>query len=345
MSLSVSNITKKFDKFAALDSVSFEAKKGEFLALLGPSGSGKTTLLRLLAGLDTPDSGAISFDGADFLKLNARDRRIGMVFQSYALFRHMTVAQNIAFGLTVRPAAERPSRSEIKAKVESLLKLIQMEDFGKRFPSQLSGGQRQRVALARALAISPRLLLLDEPFGALDALVRKDLRRWLRRIHNETGVTTVFVTHDQEEALDLADRVVVLKQGRIEQIGEPLELYREPKTAFVFDFLGTANQVSGTLSGKTVAFDGFSVPAVATGATGGQVTARFRPFDTQIARSGPGFKASVLSILPAGANLRLELRGEDGQVYETQHAHDSEASSLKIGEAVSLLPTKVYVFG
>lgn len=345
MSLSVSNITKKFDKFAALDSVSFEAKKGEFLALLGPSGSGKTTLLRLLAGLDTPDSGAISFDGADFLKLNARDRRIGMVFQSYALFRHMTVAQNIAFGLTVRPAAERPSRSEIKAKVESLLKLIQMEDFGKRFPSQLSGGQRQRVALARALAISPRLLLLDEPFGALDALVRKDLRRWLRRIHNETGVTTVFVTHDQEEALDLADRVVVLKQGRIEQIGEPLELYREPKTAFVFDFLGTANQVSGTLSGKTVVFDGFSVPAVAAGASDGQVTARFRPFDTQIARGGPGFKASVLSILPAGANLRLELRGDDGQVYETQHAHDSEASSLKIGEAVSLLPTKVYVFG
>jgi len=244
----------------------------------------------------------------------------------------------------VRPANERPSKIEIKAKVESLLKLIQMEDYGKRFPSQLSGGQRQRVALARALAISPRMLLLDEPFGALDALVRKDLRRWLRRIHDETGVTTVFVTHDQEEALDLADRVVVLKEGRIEQIGAPLELYREPKSAFVFDFLSSNNKVEGTLRGTSVAFDGFTVPAVVSGATDGPVTARFRPFDTQVARTGPGFPVKVLSVLPAGANLRLELGAADGQVYETQHAHDSEASGLKVGDEVRLLPTKAYVF-
>jgi len=349
MSLTVTNITKSFSNFAALHGVTFEARPGEFLALLGPSGSGKTTLLRLLAGLDQPDSGSISFEGEDFLRLNARDRRIGMVFQSYALFRHMTVAQNIAFGLSVRPAKERPSKSEIKAKVESLLKLIQMEQFGKRFPAQLSGGQRQRVALARALAISPRLLLLDEPFGALDALVRKDLRRWLRRIHDETGVTTVFVTHDQEEALDLADRVVVLKQGGIEQIGEPLELYREPKSAFVFDFLSHANTAPGTLRGNEVQFDGFSVPALVSGAPkdasgGSPVTGRFRPFDSHVETSGPGLPGKVLSVLPAGANLRLEIGAPDGTVYETQHAHDSEASRLRVGDDVFVRPAKVYVF-
>ncbi len=343
MSLIVNNITKRFTNFAALHEVSFEARPREFLALLGPSGSGKTTLLRLLAGLDTPDSGEISFEGEDFLRLNARDRRIGMVFQSYALFRHMTVAQNIAFGLNVRPASERPSKAEIKAKVESLLQLVQLEDFGKRYPSQLSGGQRQRVALARALAISPRLLLLDEPFGALDALVRKDLRRWLRRIHDETGVTTVFVTHDQEEALDLADRVVVLKDGEIEQIGEPLELYRQPKTAFVFDFLGHANQAQGTLQRGNVQFDGFSVPATAT-APDGQVTARFRPFESHVSKTGPGFAGKVLSVLPAGSSLRLEVALADGTVYETQHAHDSDAATLRTGDEVFVRPTKVYVF-
>jgi sulfate transport system ATP-binding protein len=344
MSLKVDNLNKSFNRFAALNNVSFEARPGEFLALLGPSGSGKTTLLRLLAGLDTPDSGAIASEGEDFLKLNARDRRIGMVFQSYALFRHMTVAQNIAFGLNVRKPKERPSKIEIKTTVERLLKLIQMEEFGQRYPSQLSGGQRQRVALARALAISPRLLLLDEPFGALDALVRKDLRRWLRRIHNETGVTTVFVTHDQEEALDLADRVVVLKDGQIEQIGEPLELYRAPKTAFVFEFLGTANSLPGTVKGDVFTGTGFTVPAVSETKRDGEVTARFRPFDTQISREGPGLRVTVLSILPAGSSLRLELRGVNGEVYETQHAHESEASTLKTGDEISLLPTRVYIF-
>ena len=346
MSLSVSHISKSFTNFPALHDVSFEAKQGEFLALLGPSGSGKTTLLRLLAGLDQPNGGSISFEGNDFLKLDARERRVGMVFQSYALFRHMTVAQNIAFGLDVRSGPEKPSRSEIKAKVESLLKLIQLEDYGKRFPAQLSGGQRQRVALARALAINPRLLLLDEPFGALDALVRKDLRRWLKRIHHETGVTTIFVTHDQEEALDLADRVVVLKEGEIQQIGTPLELYRQPQTAFVFDFLGSSNKATGHLTSGEMQFDGFSAPVCVGAELNGAATqARFRPFDAVVSKGGPGFAGTVISVLPAGANLRLEVRGQDGEVYETQHAHDTEASTLHAGDAVFVRPTKVYVFG
>ncbi|MDC7682517.1 sulfate/molybdate ABC transporter ATP-binding protein [Asticcacaulis sp. BYS171W] len=344
MSLVVKNITKCFSDFAALNDVSFQAEPGEFLALLGPSGSGKTTLLRLLAGLDQPDTGSVEFDGADYLKLSARDRRIGMVFQSYALFRHMTVAQNIAFGLNVRPAKERPSKAEIAATVQRLLKLIQLEDLGKRYPSQLSGGQRQRVALARALAISPRMLLLDEPFGALDALVRKDLRRWLRKIHDETGVTTIFVTHDQEEALDLADRVVVLKDGQIEQIGKPLELYRHPQSAFVFEFLGTSNEVPATVSDGVASFDGFTAPAVSPKALSGAQTVRFRPFDAQLSPTGPGFEAKVLSLLPAGSSLRLELQTPDGKVFETQHAHESEASDLKLGDTVFVRPSKVYVF-
>jgi sulfate/thiosulfate transport system ATP-binding protein len=342
MSLVVTSITKRFTDFAALSNVSFKAESGEFLALLGPSGSGKTTLLRILAGLDQPDHGEVQFEGVDYLALNARERRVGMVFQSYALFRHMTVAQNIAFGLNVRK--DKPPKAEIKATVSRLLNLIQLEDLGKRYPSQLSGGQRQRVALARALAISPRMLLLDEPFGALDALVRKDLRRWLRRIHNETGVTTIFVTHDQEEALDLADRVVVLKEGQIEQIGQPLELYRHPQSAFVFEFLGASNPVTAKIEGLMAHFDGFSVPSINPKALNGELSVRFRPFDTQLSKQGPGFEAKVLSLLPAGSSLRLELQSPSGQVFETQHAHDSEASEVSIGDKVFIRPSKVYVF-
>lgn len=344
MSLIVSNITKTFDHFPALTDVSFQAEPGEFLALLGPSGSGKTTLLRLLAGLDQPNTGTVEFDGIDYLALNPRDRRIGMVFQSYALFRHMSVAQNIAFGLTVRPSKERPSKAEIKATVERLLKLIQLEDFGHRYPSQLSGGQRQRVALARALAINPRILLLDEPFGALDALVRKDLRRWLRQIHDETGVTTIFVTHDQEEALDLADRVVVLRSGQIEQIGKPVELYHRPQTEFVFDFLGSSNPAPARVDGDTAHFDGFSVPVISAAPLNGQKTTRFRPFDTQLATEGAGFKAKLVSVLPAGPSLRLELKGDDGTLYEVHQAHDSNAADLKVRDTVYIRPTKVYAF-
>jgi sulfate/thiosulfate transport system ATP-binding protein len=235
--ISVATVSKDFGEGAVLDGVDLEIEPGELLALLGPSGSGKTTLLRLLAGLETPDAGAVLFDGEDATGFTVQRRRVGFVFQSYALFRHMSVFDNIAYGLTVRPRRERPSRAAIADRVAELLAMMQLDGFGKRFPAELSGGQRQRVALARALAIEPRVLLLDEPFGALDAKVRKDLRKWLRDIHDRTGLTTVFVTHDQTEAMDIADRVAILNDGRIEQIGRPAELRATPTTSFVREFL------------------------------------------------------------------------------------------------------------
>jgi len=235
--VSVAALTQSFGSQAVLDRVDLDIAPGELLALLGPSGSGKTTLLRLLAGLETPTGGSIRLDGEDAGGLSVQERRIGFVFQHYALFRHMTVFDNIAYGLNVRPRRSRPSREEIAAKVEGLLDMIQLPGFEKRYPSQLSGGQRQRIALARALAIEPRVLLLDEPFGALDAKVRKDLRKWLRDIHDRTGLTTVFVTHDQAEAMEVADRVAVLNAGRIEQVGRPEELRERPATPFVRSFL------------------------------------------------------------------------------------------------------------
>ncbi|HEY1631787.1 MAG TPA: sulfate ABC transporter ATP-binding protein [Rhizomicrobium sp.] len=242
MSLLVDKVTKRFDRFAALNDVSFEAPKGAFVALLGPSGSGKTTLLRILGGLEFADTGRVSHENEDWLAKPARDRRAGFVFQQYALFRHMTVEKNIAFGLEVRPRKIRPSRAEIARRVKDLLSLVQLDDLSRRYPSQLSGGQRQRVALARALAIEPRMLLLDEPFGALDAKVRKDLRHWLRSLHERLGLTTIFVTHDQEEALELADLVAVMNKGRIEQIAPPQELRDHPATPFVADFLGQGSE-------------------------------------------------------------------------------------------------------
>ncbi len=237
MSLVIDGLWKRFDAFAALKGVSLEVRPRGFMALLGPSGCGKTTLLRVLGGLAFPDEGRVDFDGEDWLALSARERRAGFVFQHYALFRHMTVAKNVAFGLEVRPRATRPPKAEIARRVEELLALVQLEGLGGRYPSQLSGGQRQRVALARALAIEPRLLLLDEPFGALDAKVRKELRGWLRSLHDRTGVTTVFVTHDQDEAMELADEVAVMNEGRIEQVGPPHALAARPATPFVADFL------------------------------------------------------------------------------------------------------------
>ena len=237
MSLVVTSVAKQFGRFPALNGVSFEAPQGAFIALLGPSGSGKTTLLRILGGLEFADVGLVTFDGLDWLSIPARERRAGFVFQQYALFRHMTVAKNIAFGLEVRSRSQRPTRAEIARRVEELLHLVQLEGLGRRYPSQLSGGQRQRVALARALAIEPRILLLDEPFGALDAKVRKELRVWLRALHDKTGITTVFVTHDQEEALQLADFVAVLNKGQIEQIGTPADIRRTPASPFVAEFL------------------------------------------------------------------------------------------------------------
>ena len=241
MSIEARSITKSFGTFTALRAVNLDVKEGELVALLGPSGSGKTTLLRIIAGLEFADGGNVLFDGEDATERSARDRRVGFVFQHYALFRHMSVFENVAFGLRVRPRRDRPAPREIDERVHELLRLVQLDGMSQRLPSQLSGGQRQRVALARALAVRPRVLLLDEPFGALDSRVRKDLRRWLRQLHDELHITSVFVTHDQEEALELADRVVVMNQGRIEQVGTPEQVYHEPATRFVYEFLGDVN--------------------------------------------------------------------------------------------------------
>lgn len=248
--IEIDHIYKKFGAFQALKDVSLSVQPGELVALLGPSGSGKTTLLRIIAGLDFADTGSISFSGTDATTLHARDRNVGFVFQHYALFRHMTVFDNVAFGLTVRKP--RPSREAIAEKVHSLLQLVQLDGLADRYPSQLSGGQRQRVALARALAIEPKILLLDEPFGALDAQVRKDLRRWLRRLHDDLGLTGVFVTHDQEEALEVADRVVVMNKGRIEQVGTPSDVYDHPATPFVHGFLGHATPLPVGKNGELI---------------------------------------------------------------------------------------------
>ena len=243
MSIEVKGVNKQFGQFKALNEINLSIQSGELVALLGPSGCGKTTLLRIIAGLETPDSGSIGFHGEDVSEHDVRDRNVGFVFQHYALFRHMTVFDNVAFGLRMKPKRERPSEEVIKQKVHELLDLVQLDWLGDRYPEQLSGGQRQRIALARALAVEPKVLLLDEPFGALDAKVRKELRRWLARLHEEVHLTSVFVTHDQEEAMEVADRIVVMNKGVIEQIGTPAEVYENPASDFVYHFLGDANRL------------------------------------------------------------------------------------------------------
>jgi sulfate transport system ATP-binding protein len=243
MSIEVTGVNKQFGQFKALNEINLSIQSGELVALLGPSGCGKTTLLRIIAGLETPDSGSIGFHGEDVSEHDVRDRNVGFVFQHYALFRHMTVFDNVAFGLRMKPKRERPSEATIAEKVHELLNLVQLDWLGDRYPEQLSGGQRQRIALARALAVEPKVLLLDEPFGALDAKVRKELRRWLARLHEEVHLTSVFVTHDQEEAMEVADRIVVMNKGVIEQIGTPAEVYENPASDFVYHFLGDANRL------------------------------------------------------------------------------------------------------
>ena len=344
MSLIVENLAKRFARFPALKGVSLTAEPGEFLALLGPSGSGKTTLLRVLAGLETPDAGRVEFEGEDFLAMSARERRVGMVFQHYALFRHMTVARNIAFGLRVRSARLRPPSAEIAKTVERLMSLVRLEGLGDRYPAQLSGGQQQRVALARALAIEPRMLLLDEPFGALDAKVRKELRQWLREVHDETGITTIFVTHDQEEAMDLADRVAVLHSGRIEQIGARQALNEAPASAFVFDFLGDSNRAPCRIDGARAVFDGFSAPLAAPDDTARATMAWFRPHETIVEQTGVGWPVTVTGRLAKSAIVRLECRDAAGAIFESDCPNDAPQADLNVGAEACLRPKRVFAF-
>src|SRR6516165_605687 len=286
MHVVVDNVVRTFGVTPALHGVSLEIEPGELVALLGPSGSGKTTLLRILAGLDIPTEGRVMFDGDDALTLTVQQRNVGLVFQSYALFRHMNVLDNIGFGLRVRPRSRRPSRKEIRKRALELLDLVQLSGLEKRYPSQLSGGQRQRVAFARALAIEPRLLLLDEPFGALDAKVRRELRRWLLEIHNKTGHTTVFVTHDQEEALELADRIVVMRDGKIEQIGTPDEIYDQPNSPFVFSFIGESSSLPVRLEKGKVWLDSRPIGLPQGNLPNGPAQLFLRPHDVEIV-AGP----------------------------------------------------------
>ncbi|HLI65408.1 MAG TPA: sulfate/molybdate ABC transporter ATP-binding protein [Caulobacteraceae bacterium] len=343
MGLMIGGVSKRFGAHTALADVSLRVEPGAFLAVLGPSGSGKTTLLRVLAGLERPDSGQVRFDGEDLLALPARARRVGMVFQHYALFTHMTVAKNIAFGLSVRPGGS-PAREAIAATVERLLGLVQLEGLGGRYPSELSGGQQQRVALARALAIEPRLLLLDEPFGALDAKVRKGLRQWLRSVHTETGVTTLFVTHDQDEAMDLADHVAILRDGRIEQVGSPQMLDEHPASAFVFDFLGDANRRPCTVDGALAMLDGYAAPAVTANGLAGPATAWFRPHETTLEPTGEGLAVTITAIALKGATVRIECRDPDGRLYDADRPRGSPLTSLAVGSAAKLKAARVVAF-
>jgi len=302
--VSVENVVRTFGTTPALRGVSLNIERGELVALLGPSGSGKTTLLRILAGLDIPTAGRVLFDREDALKLTVQERHVGLVFQSYALFRHMTVFDNVGFGLCVRPWSRRPGRAEIRKRALELLDLVQLSGLDKRYPSQLSGGQRQRVAFARALAIEPRVLLLDEPFGALDAKVRRDLRRWLREIHDKTGHTTVFVTHDQEEALELADRVVVMNQGRIEQVGTPGEVYDRPNSPFVFSFIGESSALPVRVDRGKVWLDDTALDVNTGGVPNGPAQLYLRPHDIEVVDNEPGAIAGTVSVLRRHAGSR-----------------------------------------
>ncbi len=311
----VEQAVKQFGPHKALSGISLAVEPGELVALLGPSGSGKTTLLRIIAGLESLDSGRVILDGTDASNVPVRQRGIGFVFQQYALFRHMNVADNVAYGLRSRPRATRPSEADIRARVADLLSLVQLEGYGARYPAQLSGGQRQRVALARALAIEPKVLLLDEPFGALDALVRKELRAWLRDLHDRTGHTTLFVTHDQDEALELADRVVVMSEGRIEQVGSPDDVYDRPATPRVFGFMGESSRLAVQIRAGTAQVGGTEVASPLAPVPEGEGLLFVRPQDVAIGLAGtPGLDGVVRGFRRHGAIRRLTVEVAGGQV-------------------------------
>jgi len=345
MSISIRNISKTFGTFKALDDVSLEVPAGGLTALLGPSGSGKTTLLRIVAGLEHADAdtrGQILFDGEAVTDNPVNRRQVGFVFQHYALFRHMTVFENVAFGLRVKPRAERLPAAQIEERVFELLRLVQLEQLAKRFPSQLSGGQRQRIALARALAIQPKVLLLDEPFGALDAQVRAELRRWLRHLHDTIHVTSIFVTHDQEEALEVADRIVVMNKGRIEQTGAPDEVFRNPATEFVMKFLGDVNVFHGRLHDETPVFTG--APSDAAG-----VRLLVRPHDLAVQLTpgaGISLPARVYRVLTAGPLVKIELLDSSNTLVQVQIPHDAyRATPVKADQQVYLVPRESRLYG
>jgi sulfate transport system ATP-binding protein len=345
VTIEVRNIVKQFGAFKALDNVDLKVETGELVALLGPSGSGKTTLLRIIAGLDWPDSGSVSFDGEDALSRGAGERHVGFVFQHYALFRHMSVFENVAFGLRVQPRAIRRSEAEIRKRVKELLDLVQLDWLADRYPSQLSGGQRQRIALARALAIEPRILLLDEPFGALDAKVRKELRKWLRSLHEEIHVTSIFVTHDQEEALEVANRVVVMDKGRIEQIGTPGDVYDEPATAFVHGFIGESIMLPVEISDGRIRLGDEVLNLESQNAQSGPSKLFIRRHDIAIGPAGSGaLQGAVKRVRAFGptqrADIVLHAAGED-TLIEIDAPRDG---LLKAGDIVGLQPRRYRIF-
>lgn len=360
MSIQVKNIDKQFGSFHALNNISLDFPEGELVALLGPSGCGKTTLLRIIAGLESADGGQILLEGEDATDTHVRHRQVGFVFQHYALFRHMTVFDNVAFGLRVRPRKTRPVEAEIKKRVSKLLDLVQLGFLADRFPAQLSGGQRQRIALARALAVEPRVLLLDEPFGALDAKVRKELRRWLRSLHDELHITSIFVTHDQEEALEVADQIVVMNKGNIEQIGSPREVYDHPATPFVFDFLGQANRLEGQRQGNRVIFsdDQLVLPQHYQHQTDqtkqsqansqNNVIVFARPNELHIhaqAPAEPSLQAKVIRDVWLAGQIRIELQDRQGRLLEVALTQEQQLNlTLQPGQTVWVTASNLHLF-
>jgi sulfate/thiosulfate transport system ATP-binding protein len=341
MSIELRGIAKQFGEFAAVEDIDLKVPTGVLIALLGPSGCGKTTLLRIIAGLETPDRGQVLFDGRDATSWPIRDRKVGFVFQHYALFRHMSVYENVAFGLKVKSRRERPAPQAIRTKVQSLLDLVQLGSAGDRYPAQLSGGQRQRVALARALAVDPDVLLLDEPFGALDSQVRHELRRWLRRLHDELHFTSVFVTHDQQEAIEVADTVVVLNRGRVEQAGIPGEVYDLPTSAFVHRFLGQVNELPVEVRQGVSYVGPFDVPADAASPPNAERRiALVRPHEIEIGPDGSGWAATVIAVRLIGPIVRVDLCAQGQPANEPLEAEISreryEADRIQVGKKVGL---------
>ena len=348
MSIQVKNIEKHFGAFHALNNISLDFPDGQLVALLGPSGCGKTTLLRIIAGLESADRGQVILEGQDATDVHVRERQVGFVFQHYALFRHMTVFDNIAFGLRVRPRATRPSEAEIKKRVTRLLDLVQLGFLAERYPAQLSGGQRQRIALARALAVEPRVLLLDEPFGALDAKVRKELRRWLRTLHDELHITSIFVTHDQEEALEVADQIIVMNKGNVEQIGSPREVYEKPATPFVFDFLGQANRFEGQNNAGTIQIgeDRIQLDSLRN-APSGDVIAFARPDELRIHAQPQdnAIQATFVRELWIAGKVVAELHDRQGKLIEISlTSEEAKLPQFRPNQTVWLSPSNLHLF-